>query len=769
MRKELKTIELIEKYLTNQLTEKEKTAFEKAIKSNSKLKEQVEAQKAIMKTAQRVGLKKSTQRSHKKWKVKKGITKGGVALAVTTVIVALGMYFYTNNTESTTPNFDASFTTQDSISNFSNTQLEKEVYQINTSTDTIIETKDGVVFYIPENAFNTNNKNVELVVQTAINPEDILMAGLSTTSNGNPLETGGMFYVDAYVNGQRVELNKSLTVDVPKDEKKSDMQLYKGEKTENGEINWVAPKKIETFLTPVDILSLDFYPPNYEDSLDNWGTYDKAFKDSLYYSFVFENYLGELSFEENQFELKEGELLFKANCASCHKVDKNSTGPMLKGARERWRNAGESNLIYEWIHDPVGLAESGRSKRALEIINFSKSQMTPQSLTERQMKLVLKFADGSLMPNCVNPSTVKTIWDTKFNNTILATKEFEERMPYIHNSCSNEVLETYINNLDKSLSEIDSMVLPLVSGGVKDQFIQFAQHGDGKVELSTKAAQRLAGYYKRKQKMIAKALAKTQQDYWNKQVELDNKLNNKELESKNRNNQNTGEVFMKEYKKNLCKVYAEVNYPYNCEQPFRPITPKYTVEVSNLGWNNIDRKVYEATATRTSTTISYNGKSSTLTYNDWSATVKNEEKFDRVFVYNIPVEFNSYIKLPKVEKQYSYKLNADINYNTVVIGWTENQMFYAKEVSKQGHSTFDLQQIEEKELKKLLKKELGNNEKSKAESDFISYAHQDQKRINKNEKALNLKAKIEPIIFPCWYEPITSGPAVPIADSTSIP
>ena len=30
-----------------------------------------------------------------------------------------------------------------------------------------------------------------------------------------------------------------------------------------------------------------------------------------------------------------GEALFKANCASCHKPDKQYVGPALKGARER--------------------------------------------------------------------------------------------------------------------------------------------------------------------------------------------------------------------------------------------------------------------------------------------------------------------------------------------------------------------------------------------------------------------------------------------------
>ena len=268
--------------------------------------------------------------------------------------------------------------------------------------------------------------------------------------------------------------------------------------------------------------------------------------------------------------------------------------------------------------------------------------------------------------------------------------------------------------------------------------------------MITKAAQRLAGYYARKQKMIARALAKTQNDYWNKQNQLDTKLMDKENESTVRTIENTGDIFVKELKKNLCKVYEEVNYPYDCERVIRLTKAKYTVKIDNIGWHNIDKEVFVATVTRTSTTISQNGKSSTLTYREWSASVKEENQFDRVFVYNIPVEFNSYIKLPKKEGKYSYKLNADINYNTVVIGWTEDKTYYAKENSTKGHSNFNLQEIDKKKLKQLLKKELGNNAKSKAEADFVDYAQKDQKRLNNNQKVEELKNRIQPIIFPCW-------------------
>jgi hypothetical protein len=34
----------------------------------------------------------------------------------------------------------------------------------------------------------------------------------------------------------------------------------------------------------------------------------------------------------------DGKLLFNANCASCHKMDRKLTGPALLGARDRWIN-----------------------------------------------------------------------------------------------------------------------------------------------------------------------------------------------------------------------------------------------------------------------------------------------------------------------------------------------------------------------------------------------------------------------------------------------
>lgn len=51
----------------------------------------------------------------------------------------------------------------------------------------------------------------------------------------------------------------------------------------------------------------------------------------------------------------DGEALFKANCASCHKPDQNYVGPALKGARER---EPEKGWVYKWVRNATAMANT---------------------------------------------------------------------------------------------------------------------------------------------------------------------------------------------------------------------------------------------------------------------------------------------------------------------------------------------------------------------------------------------------------------------------
>lgn len=57
----------------------------------------------------------------------------------------------------------------------------------------------------------------------------------------------------------------------------------------------------------------------------------------------------------NQLFAQDGQALFKANCANCHKPDKDFTGPALKGFASR---GPAGDWIYDWVHNPAGMNDA---------------------------------------------------------------------------------------------------------------------------------------------------------------------------------------------------------------------------------------------------------------------------------------------------------------------------------------------------------------------------------------------------------------------------
>jgi cytochrome c2 len=95
-----------------------------------------------------------------------------------------------------------------------------------------------------------------------------------------------------------------------------------------------------------------------------------------------------VSFTNNIFA-QNGEALFKVNCASCHKVDKDFTGPMLKGARDREPN-GE--WAYKWVNNVNTMVETDPYAKALMAKMGSK--MTQFNLKKEEIKAILDYADA---------------------------------------------------------------------------------------------------------------------------------------------------------------------------------------------------------------------------------------------------------------------------------------------------------------------------------------------------------------------------------------
>ena len=95
---------------------------------------------------------------------------------------------------------------------------------------------------------------------------------------------------------------------------------------------------------------------------------------------------------------QDGEGLFKAKCNVCHMLGKDGTGPDLKNIREKWIEANEANLIYEWVKNSDSLILAGNSKRAILANDFSPAGMTPQDVTNEEIDAIFDYIDAYEAP-----------------------------------------------------------------------------------------------------------------------------------------------------------------------------------------------------------------------------------------------------------------------------------------------------------------------------------------------------------------------------------
>ena len=111
-----------------------------------------------------------------------------------------------------------------------------------------------------------------------------------------------------------------------------------------------------------------------------------------------------LLFNSNQSLAADGEALFKANCASCHKPDKDFTGPALKGWKER---VPAGDWIYKWIHNSADLRETEPYAKAL-FAKWNKTQMTAfTGLKNEDIDAILKYVDDWAPPAPVGDPNAK--------------------------------------------------------------------------------------------------------------------------------------------------------------------------------------------------------------------------------------------------------------------------------------------------------------------------------------------------------------------------
>ncbi|MFP5469969.1 MAG: c-type cytochrome [Bacteroidia bacterium] len=93
-----------------------------------------------------------------------------------------------------------------------------------------------------------------------------------------------------------------------------------------------------------------------------------------------------------------GEEIFNNYCSSCHKVDGKSTGPWMKGAKERWEQNSSMENLYKWVKNSSDVIKAG-DPYAVKLFNeYNQSPMTAQPLSNEQIDAVLAYVDNYVAP-----------------------------------------------------------------------------------------------------------------------------------------------------------------------------------------------------------------------------------------------------------------------------------------------------------------------------------------------------------------------------------
>lgn len=187
---------------------------------------------------------------------------------------------------------------------FQKDNLSKQFFTIDNSKEQSLITQNGSIIKIPINAFGKEKKKVEVYVQEALSSEEILKANLHTQNKNGALSSGGMIHIEV-AEGEDASLEKPIEIFVPRKSYNPKMNIYKGEENEDGNITWV---------DPVPVLG-----------------------------------------KKKSIAFLKGESIYKRNCASCHTIFKDATGPALYNVQER----RPKEWLYKFIKNSSKMIAEG--------------------------------------------------------------------------------------------------------------------------------------------------------------------------------------------------------------------------------------------------------------------------------------------------------------------------------------------------------------------------------------------------------------------------
>lgn len=407
---------------------------------------------------------------------------------------------------------------------------QRQRFIIQSGRSNTLECKHGTLIIIPSGSIvhkdgTSVSGDYEIEVVEALNMDQMIGYNLTTMSNGKALSSGGMVYVMPKKGEEELAINKNnpIHIEVPTDTYSSEMVAWKGEITEEGTMNWVNPVPLQKFLVPVDLSTLDFVP----------GTFRETFKSQL----PFEQYTVSSPELEDSFYY----------ALAAHVAMQESELPIIVPSKSKSKDGllnvhGNNNTGTRFSLQVDGLPKNMNTSTDVEI-RYGKGSIVRTKLDAKGQASFFAQVDGRLsatvkvipkncdpivvtdteffldkitfLPvepvNCVtnenpdistcyiNPSSIQALKTKKFERTLIATKEFEERLRILHTiKNAEELLGLYVQHIEKDLFVIDGMVAARLEGKEKDVFESFAKQGLTNVDLNNVVVKDLMAYYNSK-------------------------------------------------------------------------------------------------------------------------------------------------------------------------------------------------------------------------------------------------------------------------------
>lgn len=810
---------LIEQYLSGEISAQDREVLENRMVNNKKLREEVAFQQTIHEAAKRSAVRTEVLKTSKQFHLNQKFKWGGLGLGLMTLL-SFSIWFAADYLGENKKLDLKEFTELTSIleQNSAIDRLKSEFFAWN-GLDTAMLSKDGVLISIPSDAFLLNGKpytNPALIQwQEALDGASIVKAGLSTMSDEKLLETQGMFSFSATTpEGKQLTINPKtgIYVQVPVNEFKEGMMLFDGEKDKNGMINWIKPRALEKIPLAVPMPQLDFYPPGYEDKLNELkARVAKKYRDSLY-----------LSFEENNNEknISNGQNIKKEVWPE--EVTQKSMIPKNKNTID-WKDKiqwsfnveylpnSEANIIgkatlkegwhiFSVNHDPTKADFTGiptifilpsvpnvlcidelkDGKKPLikkdelgtslffenEAIFKQKVKLLDKTYFEYKFQYSFQLCDEE---GCIFPPVLTAI--VQFNGSASSTEDEVER-GYIPPSSVLAFWNPTFNNTLLSTREFEIRMRSVHQTCAKKVLDVYTKNMSAPMhELDQKVAD--MGYSKFQQFAAENVGAlkpndphvKGLQAFYERgiaQLKAEEKRN-REKEQKRRNDwdqevsKERGEEISRTVKRES-KVFVE-EYNLNHKNVRRQLGRVLGARIyGSRPVSNIDKFVLETTLARKTAEFydKETGKTARIQYNDFSFSITNYKEYTQVFAYLFPDKLNSYHRLNGRNGSFNFPLNDEVIYDLAIVAITEKGYSYTQLLTVKGGNLGELKldRVSESKLDASIK--LLNNKRGvnifNVQDELKWLVKEQHNYVEQKKRSDNqlFRSQLQKIVFPCY-------------------